>query len=388
MRWAVFMGIACGMTLSADHTAMHAYHTGTLQMDCKTCHLPERAGSVTLQRPGHDRCIKCHPAAFRPERARTAKEEGICAQCHVPGGSLENIVAQVKFSHARHVDGLRRLDPLTGARADCLFCHKPTIDRPRHAECAACHSKNGMHPILVADSKSEDCRGCHKLEEPPGQIATRYADIRFSHAAHLKQRIDCLTCHAPVTASTHAASIRLPRMLDCVPCHDTAHRVARQLQLSNCASCHREHTSGALPTSHNRNVRPPTHNDGFRMRHSAEAASPDANCYACHLNVAPNAAVTNRCVGCHQAMRPVSHTARWKDDIHGKYAALDRTTCATCHTADTCIRCHNQTPRSHAPLALFKNGGHATLALLNERSCLTCHTFQDTCASCHKRTLR
>ena len=87
-------------------------------------------------------------------------------------------------------------------------------------------------------------------------------------------------------------------------------------------------------------------------------------------------------------MRPVSHTARWKDDVHGKYAAFDRTTCATCHTADSCVRCHNQLPRSHAPLAIFKNGGHTALAIANERSCLTCHTFQNTCAACHKRVLR
>ena len=26
-------------------------------------------------------------------------------------------------------------------------------------------------------------------------------------------------------------------------------------------------------------------------------------------------------------MKPVSHTARWKDDIHGQYAAIDRATC-------------------------------------------------------------
>ncbi|MDQ2945438.1 MAG: cytochrome c3 family protein [Acidobacteriota bacterium] len=367
MRWAVLL-------------AMHAYHTGMLQMECKSCHVAERPGSVTLQRPGHDQCSKCHPAAFRQGRVRTAREETICAQCHAQGASLQTIEAHVEFSHAKHVDGLRRLDPLTGARADCLFCHKAQIKRPTHLECAACHGNIGMQPRLAANSKSEDCRGCHKPEEPPRQIATRYADIRFSHAAHLKQRIDCLTCHAPVA--------EIPKMLDCVPCHDTAHTLAPQLRLSNCAVCHIEHTSGALPTSHNRNVRPVSHNQSFRMRHSAEASSPDAKCYACHLNVAQAGAVTNRCLGCHQVMRPVSHTARWKDDVHGKFAALDRTSCATCHTADTCIRCHNQTPRSHVPLALFKNGGHATLALVNERSCLTCHTFENTCASCHKRTLR
>ena len=53
-------------------------------------------------------------------------------------------------------------------------------------------------------------------------------------------------------------------------------------------------------------------------------------------------------------MRPASHTARWRDDIHGRYAALDRVACATCHTADYCSRCHNELPSTHVPLALFK----------------------------------
>jgi hypothetical protein len=86
-------------------------------------------------------------------------------------------------------------------------------------------------------------------------------------------------------------------------------------------------------------------------------------------------------------MKPVSHTARWKDDLHGKYAALDRTTCATCHQADYCVRCHNELPRSHQPLPVFVGGAHATLALLDTRACLTCHTFQNSCADCHTGAL-
>ena len=84
-------------------------------------------------------------------------------------------------------------------------------------------------------------------------------------------------------------------------------------------------------------------------------------------------------------MRPVSHTARWKDDVHGRFAAFDRTSCATCHTADTCTQCHSETPRTHLPLSLFKNGGHARAAMFDQRSCMTCHTFQNTCAECHRR---
>ena len=63
--------------------------------------------------------------------------------------------------------------------------------------------------------------------------------------------------------------------------------------------------------------------------------------------------------------------------------ALDRTSCTTCHTAAYCSDCHNELPRSHNPLPLFKAGGHAFPAKLDLRSCFTCHTFQNTCSECH-----
>src|SRR5262249_48296539 len=140
-----------------------------------------------------------------------------------------------------------------------------------------------------------------------------------------------------------------------------------------------------LPASHDSNVRPESHNQGFRLHHEAQAATTDAKCFACHTSVAPNAAVGERCVSCHQDMRPISHTARWKDKIHGRYAALARTAGAPCHTADYCTRCHNETPATHVPMALFKNGAHGRVAKLDQRACLTCHTFQTSCASCHTR---
>jgi hypothetical protein len=141
------------------------------------------------------------------------------------------------------------------------------------------------------------------------------------------------------------------------------------------------------PGSHTIYVKPAFHTESFRVHHEEEAYAPDAKCSVCHQNVTPSVEATNQCSACHAVMKPASHTARWKDDVHGKYAALERTTCATCHTADYCSRCHNEVPRSHVPLPIFKGGGHATVAMLDTRSCFTCHTFQNTCAECHTRGL-
>jgi len=170
-------------------------------------------------------------------------------------------------------------------------------------------------------------------------------------------------------------------MLDCVACHNTSRKIA------DCQTCHLEAVAGPAPPSHNAAVKPPSHTENFRVHHQEEASAPNAKCFACHQNVSPSLAAKNQCVSCHQVMKPASHTARWKDDIHGQFAALDRTACATCHAADYCSRCHNELPRSHQPLPLFKAGAHAQPAMLNQRACMTCHTFQNTCANCHLRSL-
>ena len=85
-------------------------------------------------------------------------------------------------------------------------------------------------------------------------------------------------------------------------------------------------------------------------------------------------------------MRPRSHmVVRFNETTHGRLAAMDRKDCVTCHTSDYCNRCHNIPPRSHFPLATFRQGFHRNLAMLNLRSCFVCHTFENTCIECHQR---
>src|SRR6266481_3537952 len=316
---------------------LHDFHAKQVGLDCDACHVPQKAGSVVYQRPGHDQCTPCHKDDF----AKNVKQK-ICEQCHsvFPPTSSEDLLPYPRyknerpivyeFSHAQHADPHARVDGRTGFRADCTFCHHFQADGPyatfgNHVVCASCHSKAGMKPLLSEKSTTADCRGCHRPEEieNPGAatvhrelasyiVSGKYDKIKFSHPEHFKSReeyhLDCTTCHYGVAGSTNLASLTLPKMADCVSCH--------------------------------------------------------------------------------QVMLPVSHAARWKDDVHGKYAALDRTSCSVCHVSDFCSRCHNELPRSHLPLAQFKAGGHAQLAMINERSCFTCHTFVDTCKECHAKVLK
>ena len=407
---------------------VHAIHVQKLDsLECALCHVAVRDGSVELQRPGHEQCMACHADDFDNNYAKA--RASMCAVCHTSptargktdlqpfpryGGRTRTVLFQ--FSHAQHVDKQARKDPASGFRADCTFCHKfdpqGVFARfPGHTECAACHSKPGVKPQLTAALDAEGCRGCHSPQEieNPGfttnrrmatqtAVSGKFVDIKFTHVAHfaVKQKfsLDCTTCHYAIPRSTGLFDLTLPQMVDCVGCHDTSKNVPAEARMSNCKVCHSDTATGLFtPVSHVRNVKPADHNANFRIHHEQDASAPGAKCFVCHQNVeasaqaaplsAPSASGKDQCLACHVVMRPASHTARWKDDLHGKYAALDRVSCATCHTADSCVRCHNELPRSHTPLPVFAGGGHATQALFDTRACLTCHTFQNTCALCH-----
>ena len=396
---------------------LHEYHLKQVGLDCDACHVPVKAGSVVLQRPGHDQCMVCHQDDFDKDI-----KQQLCLQCHsvFPPTSSEDLLPFPRyagqqpivfdFAHAKHVDPEARVDLRTGFRADCTFCHHfqaggAYASFGNHVICASCHSKAGTKPLLSEKSTKADCLGCHQPEEieNPSELTLRrqlasyvasgkYEYIKFSHAQHFKEReayhLDCTTCHYGVPESTSLSNLTLPRMADCVNCHGQSKSVPVDYRMSNCQVCHINEQSGPLPAIHSSIVKPASHTEGFRLRHGLQAAEPGAPCFVCHMNVPPAAVRQQQCVGCHAVMMPTTHTARWKDDVHGKYAALDRKDCAVCHLTDFCSRCHNETPRSHLPLPQFKAGGHAQLAIMNLRSCFTCHTFENTCSECHTRGVK
>lgn len=392
---------------------LHAIHMEKLGKDgfeCNLCHVTNE-GSLVMKRPGHAQCTVCHQEAY------DKVDQKFCAICHkdFPPTSGEDLVKYpfyqkerailFEFSHAKHVDPRARVNPKTGFRADCTYCHsfdaKGTFATfPGHTECAACHQAKGSKPVLSADSTTADCQGCHKPEEIENPVFTKtrrfiaahvvsgtYVNLRFAHLPHFrtkeKYNLDCTTCHYAVPKSTGLASLTLPKMVDCVECHDVSKSIAPEFRMTNCGTCHVDKMKTSLPASHTRNVRPSFHNAVFRRNHEREATEVGAKCFVCHQNVTASSASKGQCASCHTVMRPASHTARWKEDIHGKFAAIERESCATCHTSDTCSRCHNQAPASHAPRSLFLAGTHQRLAMLDERACFTCHTFQNTCSRCH-----
>jgi hypothetical protein len=343
------------------------------------------------------------------------------------------------FSHKLHLGAKGKVTQVVGARVDCKLCHqfdargeKATF--PAHRECSTCHSMPDIKPRLAADSKNEDCLGCHTSVEQQNpnyhklrrfivdpntaQIARSDVsrtvsasgntlngrDLKFSHNKHLTDDrnvgIDCETCHAGVDQKTSISQLNIPSMWDCTMCHESR-RTRTDYRISNCSVCHTQIAAGRKPRNHTLTERPFDHTAAFRIKHAEAARAPDAKCVFCHefMSVARPAlqAVTRteerplpngNCDECHSVMRPKSHTIRWRNDLHGRMAAMNRLNCAVCHQADTCERCHNERPRSHNPINAFVNGGHRFQAQLNQRSCFTCHEFTQTCERCHSRILR
>lgn len=418
-------------------------------LSCTDCHRPATVGSVKLKRPYHDSCSACHQQWFD---AATQKKEAcaIChtniSEARLPDMTVfpnynKDSAVLFDFSHKLHVGARERVVKFVGAKVECSACHsfdangeKATF--PAHEECAACHSMPNVKPKLGPDSKNEDCLKCHaskeqknpayrkirrfvasgsdtamargvKLIQPAdaAQFTPAARDLKFSHAKHLTDSrnvgITCETCHIGIDQKTSIAELAIPSMWDCTVCHESQ-RTRADFRISRCSVCHTQISAGRKPRNHTLTERPYDHTAAFRVRHAEAARAPEAKCAFCHeftsdprVRTASIVRTEERalpsggnCDECHSVMKPASHTIRWRSDLHGRMASLNRINCATCHQADYCIRCHNTRPRSHNPINAFVNGGHRFLAQLNQRSCFTCHEYNVTCERCHNVTIR
>lgn len=173
--------------------------------------------------------------------------------------------------------------------------------------CAVCHEA-ALTSTRVDDNllpKPQVCLKCHKTAEigapPPNRLA------RFNHALHLKMgnlapviaaAIDkktylsvppadlraqlntqdpCEACHRGLENSDRAERSGLPRMADCLVCHN---------QIDPPYSCEFCHAKGA-------NLKPASHTPDFLDTHTSGKLNLDkTTCAVCHGR-------RFRCLGCH-----------------------------------------------------------------------------------------
>jgi hypothetical protein len=132
----------------------------------------------------------------------------------------------IAYSHKKHI----------AAGLQCLDCHSmadigPAATIPSVKKCMLCHA-------MVAADKPEIKKVADfaaKGREIPWERVygfEKQALVKFNHAAHIRAKVECATCHGDMTQAETAQKLVNHNMGTCVSCH-------RQKGASqDCATCH------------------------------------------------------------------------------------------------------------------------------------------------------
>lgn len=410
--WAIAAAGACRQSgpaaPAAESEAGRFPHARHDEIACVECHAAADVLAGRPARPGtadHAPCDrdKCHRADF------LGAPTPLCSICHAevdPTGGGTTAASYppergrralaAEFSHDQHLD-FGAMERAVGFHVSCSDCHAARTARaelPRHSACARCHADEAAPEGAPPMSR---CVGCHKSRDrqPSRRRALIAGDLRFRHTDHHTDRrgelIRCVECHVDTAQDSETGAHPPPPIAACVKCHDDSDRVPPTKRMRVCETCHatRQQGLGSLaPRSHlPATERPIDHTLAFRRDHGEEAQRDAGRCARCHTVM--SGASRDVCDECHRVMRPADHVVTWRELDHGPDAATEADRCARCHSADYCVACHRQVPRSHFPLSEFGAlGGHGIAARLNIRACITCHpqqTFCSTGAGCHPR---
>ena len=231
--------------------------------------------------------------------------------------------------------------------------------------CADCHDKATTSKLssdnLLAvhenckscheEQLGKNCTYCHTSDDAATYVATQLPkkELLFSHEFHVgEKKVVCETCHDKVASWTDLSTASTPPMPTCTTCHN-------------------------------------------------ERNAPNA-CETCHTDLT--------------ALRPKEHNRSDFMREHKFVARVSTAKCATCHTQESCIDCHNGTelkkvdlpnidltsPHSPRLTAIDRGQGMAVAKVhdLNFRfthgleaqgktaECQTCHNEQSFCATCHQ----
>ncbi len=289
----------------------------------------------------------------------------------------------LNFSHELHLN-----------KADCAKCHAAAAGSyssadnllPTENECKTCHGKETRQTPAAKPSK--ECAYCHKgyspkSNEAPLRFDWKNPDINFSHAAHAKEKIDCVKCH-----SAGEKMDALPEMELCLSCHDD-----KTSTKYGCLFCHKTGADGTVKNAPQPLSGALNHNANWMKKHVSASKLNGGACAACHLE--------SYCYDCHSSIvKPQKvHPGDYKL-AHAAAAKKNPSNCASCHDfAGDCKKCHERLSVSenystsgdksvhiHPPgwssCALALNH-HAYQAKRSLQTCAACHS-ESSCVKCHK----
>jgi hypothetical protein len=145
------------------------------------------------------------------------------------------VVQPVPFAHTLHVNALK---------IDCRYCHAgaergPMAGLPPTRACVPCHD-----PGLVSSAPFTPVRNSLATGRAiPWRRITSVPDfVFFNHAAHVRNGVECGTCHGPVNQMKEVYQVVPLTMNWCVECHRRATEAAGRphgASLTSCTTCHR-----------------------------------------------------------------------------------------------------------------------------------------------------
>jgi hypothetical protein len=310
----------------------------------------------------------------------------------------------LRFSHRQHAE----------QEIGCLQCHRAartsraTRDRlvPGHTECGTCHDIEAAKAGEKTDPPAA-CQVCHPgfdwtVHPAPRSSVFPSAAIDFSHEKHLGLGAKCEDCHFGVERLDLATRGELPKMANCLVCHEGKRAP------NACGTCHLEALGvkgGRLETELPSGRLVPMagnpfglyHGPRFEHEHALLALGRRDQCAACHAQTF--------CDRCHDGTtKPQSvHPNDWIS-LHPVSARQDEPRCDACHRRQTfCTACHERlgignnigpgasgfrdpTADVHPPGWLISGPGHhGVQASRNISQCASCHR-EEQCLQCHATT--
>lgn len=278
----------------------------------------------------------------------------------------------------------------------CTSCHTTSATKAPLQQCSSCHTRFDASPISKADLEANP-EAWRTASPAPMRAPSAQAALHFSHAAH--QETPCIDCHA-IDASRDMPSS--PTMQQCVTCHtsnkapttcETCH-LSRDLDTIAPAPSRVEAPSKLLVREAARDgepIPPSSHTKDWLARHGIIALTERDDCLSCHTE--------QSCGSCHntQSGKPLAHHPQNYLITHRLSARQDTQDCTSCHRQEaSCLECHKDLMASPQTFPAQLDGfhpkgwldasssqSHGVMARRNINECASCHTEQD-CVSCHQ----
>jgi hypothetical protein len=306
-----------------------------------------------------------------------------------------------RFTHPDHWTAFAHRRGADSSLA-CATCHIPakaawmTVVRTQAATCLTCHGVTSDH----FNAPDTACATCHlTLAEAPRLTEARIAAFP-APSSHQSPDFMGSRGHGVLGRPAHGAGGGIAAC--CATCH------ARDF----CASCHvnarrvpliqalaPDQRSLAIPAELHA---PATHAEAdFLARHGPAVRRDPARCATCHTQ--------ESCVACHQSQpgvaatllaaapgqatgakvirrRPENHAASFTE-THAAAASSRPRTCAACHARSECLDCHR--PAAGTSGGYHRAGfltSHPAAAYNRQSDCAECHNTQQFCSDCHRQS--